>query len=97
MVIWYNILSTINRISKTLQSDDISIDVIINNLKELISFFEKYSKTWFESDKITIKEIATQMKVEPTFLEKRIIHIKKRFMKIPIMKQRINIFSWKIF
>lgn len=33
------------------------------------------------------------MKVEPTFLEKRIIHIKKRFMKIPIMKQRINIFS----
>ena len=39
MVIWYNILSAINRVSKMLQSKDIVIDVVISHLKALIYFF----------------------------------------------------------
>ena len=79
MVIWYNILSVINRVSKMLQSKDIVIDVAISNLKALISFFETYRDTGFESDKIIAKEIAAQMKIEPIFCEKRIIYRKKQF------------------
>ena len=79
MVIWYNILSVINRVSKMLQSKDIVIDAAISHLKALISFFETYRETGFESDKIIAKEIAAQMKIEPTFCEKRIIYRKKQF------------------
>ena len=79
MVIWYNILSAINRVSKMLQSKDIVIDVVISHLKALISFFETYRETGFESDKIITKEIAAQMKIEPTFCEMRIIYRKNQF------------------
>ena len=79
IIIWYNILSVINRVSKMLQSKDIVIDVAISHLKALISLFETYRETGFESDKIIAKEIATQMKIEPTFCEKRIIYRKKQF------------------
>ena len=79
MVIWYNILSAINRVSKMLQSKDIIIDAAISHLKALISFFETYRETGFESDKIIAKEIAAHMKIEPTFCEKRIIYRKKQF------------------
>ena len=80
MVIWYNILSAINRVSKMLQSKDIVIDAAISHLKALISFFETYRETGFESNKIIAKEIAAaQMKIEPTFCEKRIIYRKKQF------------------
>ena len=79
MVISYNILPAINRVSKMLQSKDIVIDAAISHLKALISFFETYRETGFESDKIISKEIAAQMKIEPTFCEKRIIYRKKQF------------------
>ena len=79
MVIWYNILSVINRVSKMLQSKDIVIDAAISHLKAFLSFFETYRETGFESDKIITKEIAAQMKIEPTFCEKRIIDRKKQF------------------
>ena len=62
-----------------LQSKDMAIDVAITHLKALISFFETYREIRYESDKITAKEIATQMEVEPTFYEKRIVHRKKHF------------------
>ena len=58
MVIWYNILSAINRVSKILQINDMVIDVAISHLKALISFFETYRKIKFESDMIIVKEIA---------------------------------------
>ena len=46
MVIWYNILSAISKVSKMLQNKDIVIDVVISHLKVLISFFETYKKNW---------------------------------------------------
>ena len=62
-----------------LQSKDMVIDAAISHLKGLISFFETYRETGFESDKIAAKEIAAQMEVAPTFYKKRIIHRKKQF------------------
>ena len=62
-----------------LQSKDMVIDAAISHLKALISFFETYRETGFESNKIIAKEIAARMKIEPTFCEKRIIYRKKQF------------------
>lgn len=45
MIIWYDLLAVVNRVSKTLQVDDIDIDVAIIELKGLVSYFQKYRET----------------------------------------------------
>ena len=39
LVIWYNLLSVVNILSKSLQSEDMDIDVAIAQLKGLVSYF----------------------------------------------------------
>jgi len=45
MIIWYELLAVVNRVSKTLQADDIDIDVAILELKGLVSYLQKYRET----------------------------------------------------
>lgn len=47
-----SILLVINKLSKILQSEDLSINTVISYLKSLISFLETYRKTEFETNKI---------------------------------------------
>ena len=77
--IWYDILFSINSVSKYLQSKDMRIDVAIDQLKGFISFFKKYRENGFESAMISSKENALAMKIEPIFREKRVINKKKHF------------------
>ncbi|XP_045802280.1 zinc finger MYM-type protein 1-like [Trifolium pratense] len=79
MIIWYEILFAVNTVSKHFQSKNMRMDVAIEQLKGLISFFEKYREDGFENAMISAKEIASEMDIEPKFREKRIIHRKKRF------------------
>ena len=82
MTIWYDILFAINSVSKNLKSKDMHTDVAINQLKGLIYFFFfffKYRENGFDLDMISSKEIATKMKIEPVFCEKRIIRRMKQF------------------
>ena len=79
MTIWYDILFAVNSVSKNLQSKDMHIDVAIDQLKGLISFFKKYREDGFTSAMISSKEIAIKMEIEPIFHEKRIIRRKKQF------------------
>ncbi|XP_020240895.1 zinc finger MYM-type protein 1-like [Asparagus officinalis] len=79
MVIWFDILNAINKISKIMQSEDMQIDVAIDLLRGLISFFESYRENGFEAAMVEAKEIAVRMKVEPIFCERRIIRRKKHF------------------
>ena len=55
------------------------IDVTINQLKGLTSFFENYRENGFVSAMISAKEIANEMEIEPKFHEKHIIHRKNKF------------------
>jgi hypothetical protein len=55
------------------------IDVAINQLEGLISYFKNYRETRFTTVMILSKEIATKMEIEHTFREKRIIRKKKQF------------------
>ena len=41
MIIWYDVLFALNFVSKNLQSKDMHIDVAIDQLKGLMSFFLK--------------------------------------------------------
>lgn len=47
MIIWHNLLFATNVVSKILQAEDMDIDIAINQLKGLISFFENYRETGF--------------------------------------------------
>ena len=79
MIIWYDILFAVNTVSKSLQKEDMQIDVAINQLKGLTSFFENYRENGFVSAMISAKEIANEMEIEPKFHEKRIIRRKNKF------------------
>jgi hypothetical protein len=70
MTIWYEILFAVNSVSKHFQSKDMSIDVAIEKLKGLISFFKKYRENGFENAIISAKEISIEMDIKPMFREK---------------------------
>jgi len=82
MTIWYDILFAVNTVSKNLQSKDMHIDVAIDQLQGLISYFKNYRKNGFTSAMTSSKEIATKMEIEHVFHEKRIIRRKKQFNEI---------------
>ena len=46
-IIWYDILFAVNFVSKILQKEDMHIDIAIDQLKGVISFFERYRKNGF--------------------------------------------------
>ena len=79
MNIWYDILFTVNSVSKTLLSKDIHIDVAINQLKGLITYLKNYRENEFVSTLNSTKEIANEMGIESIFHENRKIHRKKHF------------------
>ncbi|KAG7609755.1 hypothetical protein ISN44_As05g018300 [Arabidopsis suecica] len=81
MVIWYNLLSVVNIVSKSLQSEDMNIDVAIDQLKGLVSYFQKYRDSGFEKAKLEAKEIAESMEIEAVFPKKakRVIKRKRHY------------------
>ena len=79
MTIWYDILFVVNSVSENLQSKDMHIDVAIDQLKGLISYFKGYRENGFISTMNSSKKIVLKLEIEPVFCEKRIIHRKKQF------------------
>jgi hypothetical protein len=68
MIIWYDILFAVNTVNKNLQSKDMYIDVAIDQLEGLISYFKTYRENGFASAMISSKKIATIMEIEHFFL-----------------------------
>ena len=83
LVIWHEILFKINLVSKNLQSENMHLDVAIESLKGLVSFFEKYRENGFTSSMIDAKEIADEIKIEPAFQVKCRVVRKKHFDENP--------------
>lgn len=50
-VIWYDLLNSINKVSKTLQNEQISIDFALKNYNSLKCFFQNYRNTGYSSAK----------------------------------------------
>ncbi|GKC13724.1 zinc finger MYM-type protein 1-like protein [Tanacetum coccineum] len=79
IVIWFEILSIVNLVSKKLQSDDTLIDVAIKEVERLIHFFVEFRNTGFVKAIDIAKEIAVEMDIDPVFPQKRVIRRKKQF------------------
>ncbi|KAL6570270.1 hypothetical protein OROMI_014784 [Orobanche minor] len=83
IIIWFDILCAVNLVSKHLQSSDMLIDVAIEKIKGLISFFEKYRENGFYDALDTAKKIAIEMDIDPIFPRRREIRRKKFFDENP--------------
>jgi hypothetical protein len=71
LVIWHDILFSINKVSKKLQSKIVSIDATLKHIEDVISYFKKYRDEGFTSSIDTAKNIAFEMDIEPKFPTKR--------------------------
>ncbi|XP_050874991.1 uncharacterized protein LOC127078594 [Lathyrus oleraceus] len=79
IIIWFEILSAINSVSKLLQEKDMLIDVAMQKIKGLISYFEGYRETGFYKILINAMEIAVELNIAPIFPQRRIIKRKRQF------------------
>ncbi|KAG2597940.1 hypothetical protein PVAP13_5KG311521 [Panicum virgatum] len=71
IVIWYEVLYAVNLVSKHLQAKDMLIDIAIEKVEGLISFFKNYRETGFLEALETAKGIALEMDIGTTFRKKR--------------------------
>ncbi|XP_058783512.1 uncharacterized protein LOC131658207 [Vicia villosa] len=79
IIIWFEILYEINLVSKLLQSKNMLIDVAMEKIKGLISFFERYRESRFDKTLDNAKEISIEMNIDPVFPQRRIIRRKRQF------------------
>ncbi|KAL6560427.1 hypothetical protein OROGR_003986 [Orobanche gracilis] len=79
LVLWYQILYTVNLVSKNLQSKDMLLDVAIKEVDVLIKFFELFRETGFSKAIDDAKEISVEMNIDPVFRQKRLVSRKKQF------------------
>jgi len=79
IIIWFEILFAINSVSKLLQSKDMLIDVALEKIKGLISFFEGYRDNGFHNALINATEIAVELNIDPTFSQRLMIRRKRHF------------------
>jgi hypothetical protein len=83
IVIWYEVLSAINLVSKQLQEKHMLIGIAIEKLQGLISYFTANRETGFLKALESTKEIARDMDIEPTFRTHRKIKRKRQFDETP--------------
>jgi hypothetical protein len=79
MVIWHDILFSINMVSKKLQSKTVCMDAALEQIKGVILYFKKYRAEGFSRIIDIAKEIAEEMDVEPVFPRSRQAKRKKHF------------------
>ena len=82
MVIWHDILFSVNMVSKKLQEKIVCIDATLKHIEGVISYFEKYRDEGFYSSIESAKLIAANMDIEPKFRTKRQSKRKRHFDEI---------------
>ncbi|KAK9698632.1 hypothetical protein RND81_08G119400 [Saponaria officinalis] len=79
IVIWFEMIYHVNLVSKNLQSREMVIDVAIEEIKGLITFFEKYRESGFVDAIEEAKKIAQEINISPIFPQRREIRRKRQF------------------
>jgi hypothetical protein len=67
MVIWYEILFIVRKVSKKLQSLSMYIYATLTSIDDTMCYFQNYRNNGFVSSLIISKEIASELGVEPLF------------------------------
>jgi len=83
IVIWYEVLYAVNLVSKHLQAKDMLIDVALEKVQGLISFFQGYRETGLLEALEATKGIALELDIGTTFRKKREIKRKRQFDENP--------------
>jgi len=99
MVIWNDILFSINMVSKKLQSKIVCLDTTLKQIEGVISYFQKFRNEGFDSSIEIAKAIASDMDIEPTFPIKRQGKRKRQFDEINDQDeelQRSSLESFKV-
>jgi hypothetical protein len=78
IIIWYEILSAINLVSKQLQAKDMVIDIAIERVQGLISFFTKYREIGFSQTLEAAREVAFEMDIDPEFCSRTKLKVKRK-------------------
>ncbi|XP_035837182.1 zinc finger MYM-type protein 1-like [Helianthus annuus] len=79
IVIWFELLSKVNVVSKRLQAKYVVLDVAIDEVDKLIKFFKNYREVGFSKALDEPREIANEIGVNAEFRQKRVIYRKKQF------------------
>ena len=79
MVIWHDILFSVNMVSKTLQSPSMCVDSTLQQIEGIMKYFEKYRSEGFIASLDIAKKLATDMSIRASFPIKRRITRKKHF------------------
>jgi hypothetical protein len=83
IIIWYEVLYVVNLVSKHLQTKDLLIDIAIEKVQGMISFFKEYRETCFLEALETNKDIALDMDIDTLFHTRRKIKRKRHFDENP--------------
>ncbi|XP_076944684.1 uncharacterized protein LOC143615449 [Bidens hawaiensis] len=78
IVIWYEVLNTVNIVSKRLQSKDMHLEIAIKEIKRLIEVFKDFKENGFLKAINEAKKLAIEMGIDPIFAQKRVIKRKKQ-------------------
>ncbi|KAJ8006189.1 hypothetical protein DPEC_G00125650 [Dallia pectoralis] len=70
-IVWYNVLFQINKVSKMLQSPQVSIETLRRETRGVTEFLEEYREKGLTSAQTDAREIAEKLKVEMTWPEVR--------------------------
>jgi hypothetical protein len=71
LISWYEVLHEINRISKALQSPNVSIDTQRALIESAITFLEKYREAGPDAVETTAREIAEDLNVDRAYPQHR--------------------------
>jgi hypothetical protein len=79
MVIWHDVLFSINKVSKKLQSPATCIDYTLDLIQDMMKYFESYRNEGFSNCLTVARDIANDMDVPASFPVKRHATRKKQF------------------
>lgn len=79
IIIWYDILSIVNPVSKQLQSIQFDLKISVKSISEIIEFLKEYRKNGFFNVKLIAKEIASVIGILEKFPQDH--QVRKRFKK----------------
>ena len=70
-VIWYNILYQINRVSKILQSPNVSLETLQSETSAVRVYLDNFRESGLAASQTDAREIAEKLEIDMTFPEKR--------------------------
>ncbi|XP_050896232.1 uncharacterized protein LOC127102966 [Lathyrus oleraceus] len=79
IIIWFEILFAINVVSKLLQSMDMVIDVAMEKITTLISFFKEYREYGFKNALNYATKISLELNIDRVLPQRFIVSLNKKF------------------